>query len=450
MNNLKRLSLILISFLLIASSTVYSQNNGSRKIAIIGGGTAGLSAAHYLLNNINGAQIVVFEKEPIVGGNAFTFDYHHSGVTVPLDMGAQYFTEGSWDQFISLLKSYNLFSKDLIKEFNASLTIANESKKRPDFISPKGILLRGAKISYLKQFYRFHKAAHHLYESNTSHNLTAETWVNQQNLTEDFKTKIAYPFLANSIGISVEKVKDLSAFELVKVFAFRGPTSKQPFYSLQQGLGKTLISLADSLKKKGVVFKLSTFVSSVTLEQQVFTVVSGDQKEEFDFVIFATHPDQAARLLLSDSDFLDLHSVLSQFSYTKMNSVLHTDDSYVDNKKPSFLTIQTKAESYDFKSSTQNLGLIDKKYHGIYKSWLSDEELNKLKQNGTLISSKEFNLPLVDIQFNESLNKLYQYSSNIPNLFFAGSWSEGVDNQENAVISGEKAAQKCRKFFERL
>jgi predicted NAD/FAD-binding protein len=451
MTNLKRFSLILISAcVLINCSTAFSQNRGSRRVAIIGGGSAGLSAAHYILSYVNGAEITVFEKEAQVGGNATTISVTNSSTKIPVDIGAQYFTDGSWDQFINLLRSYQLVSDELVFEINATLAIFNKANKKPNFISPKGLLLRGEKLSNLTQFYRFHKAAHELYEAGSTSNLTAEKWINSLKLTDAFKQKIAYPFLANTSCVSIEKVKQLSAYELVKVFAFRGPSNKQYFYVLKNGLGATLNSLGDSLAKRGVQFKVATTVTSVELSGTKYQFTTNKSTEEFDFVIFATHPDQAVEILKQDVHFQQVTEVLERFNYTKLTSVLHTDESFIYSKKPSFLNIQTDHTGNSYLNSTQNLGLINADFEGIYKSWFTEEDLKKVRDNGTFLESKTFYLPLVDEKFTNALLELYKCASTFPHLFFAGSWSEGIDNQENAVQSGEKAALKCRKYFDRM
>jgi predicted NAD/FAD-binding protein len=450
MINLKRLSLILFGILLLINcSPIYSQNS-TRRIAIIGSGTAGLSSAHYVLSNISGVQITVFEKEDVFGGNASTFLVDRGNSKIPVDIGAQYFTHGAWDQFINLLKSYQLISDTSLIKFNATLAIFDQGGAAPNFISPNGLKKRGEKIANIMQFYRFHKAAHQLYCTGETSATTTENWLNSLKLSLEFKQNIALPFLANSIGVSIEMVKELSAFELIKVFAFRGPSNKQFFYVHKKGLGETLNSLADSLENKGVVFKSSTLVKSVVLVDQIFRLTTEKATEEFDFVIFATHPDQAAELLRIDEGLAVLRNVLLQFNYTKLSAVLHKDPSFIFLDKPSFLNIQTDSVTGEFLNSTQNLGLISEQFDGIYKSWFSDKDLEQVMKNGTFLCSKSFYLPLVNEEYTDALNDLYKNSSLFPNIFFAGSWSEGVDNQENAVKSGEKAALKCRKFFDRL
>jgi hypothetical protein len=252
------------------------------------------------------------------------------------------------------------------------------------------------------------------------------------------------------MGVTTEIVKKLSIFEAVKVFAFRGPKEKQKFYILKNGLGNTLNALSDSLSNLGISLKSGVNINSIEKDNNLYRLTNNEQIEEFDFVVFATHPDQAAVLLKDDRDFTELKDILLKFDYTTLNSVLHRDSSFTFLKKPSFLNIITEVETNEYLSGTQNLGQIHDEFNGIYKTWLSDTELARIKESDYFLSSIKFSLPLVSEKFKNALNELYKCSSEFPNLFFAGSWSEGVDNQEKAVISGEKASLKCRKYFDKM
>lgn len=54
----------------LASIQILAQN----RIAIVGGGMAGVATAHYLIKENPTAKITVFEKNPILGGNAHTIE----------------------------------------------------------------------------------------------------------------------------------------------------------------------------------------------------------------------------------------------------------------------------------------------------------------------------------------------------------------------------------------
>lgn len=60
-------ALLIFSF---ATSSIYAQN----RVAIVGGGMAGVATAHYLIKENPTAKITVFEKKTILGGNAHTIE----------------------------------------------------------------------------------------------------------------------------------------------------------------------------------------------------------------------------------------------------------------------------------------------------------------------------------------------------------------------------------------
>jgi predicted NAD/FAD-binding protein len=427
----------------------FAQESGKRKVAIIGGGIAGVSAAHYILENDIQAEITIFEKEKVLGGNAQTRVVTNSeGQSVKVDIGAQYFTDETWGNYIALLKRYSLVSADLLWEFPGTFVVRREGKEKPIFISPKGLSKRGEKIRNLRQFYRFYKAAHELYFSPDDNPTTVEKWLGELELNEDFKTNIALPFMASSLGTTTDEMKTLSAIDIVKLFAFRGPLARNTFYILNEGMGNTVRAIGDSLNVKGVQILCSTPVVSVVKSGNKFLVKTGQSESLFDFVVFAVHPDQAAKMLNQENSLKDLTETLTQFPYYKAQLVLHRDSTF-GYRKRSFLNIRTNVRN-EIVSHTMDLGCIHPDYEGIYKSWLNDSDLEKVRSNGTFIDVQVFDHALLTPEFKEQLEKLYALSATIPNIYFAGGWSEGQETQETGVNSGEKAAYKCRKYFEKL
>ena len=55
-----------------------------KRIAVVGGGVAGLGAAWALREN---ADVVVYDKAPRFGGHAWTVDIDHTGQQMPVDIG---------------------------------------------------------------------------------------------------------------------------------------------------------------------------------------------------------------------------------------------------------------------------------------------------------------------------------------------------------------------------
>ena len=60
------------------------------RIAVIGSGISGLSAAYYLSKKF---KVDLFEKEDHFGGHSYTYNIEESDKTVPVDLGFIVFNE---------------------------------------------------------------------------------------------------------------------------------------------------------------------------------------------------------------------------------------------------------------------------------------------------------------------------------------------------------------------
>ena len=71
------------------------------KIAIVGSGISGLTAA-YILNRKN--DITIFEKNDYIGGHTHTHEIEEEGATVSVDSGFIVYNERTYPNFINILK----------------------------------------------------------------------------------------------------------------------------------------------------------------------------------------------------------------------------------------------------------------------------------------------------------------------------------------------------------
>lgn len=426
----------------------------SQKVAIIGGGMAGVSASHHILAAHAEADITIFEKEAVMGGNAQTVSVPNAeGKLVKVDAGPQYFTEGPWDEYIAFLKLYGEYDEYQTMEFGGSIIIEKQGIKKPRFITPLKSSLRGEKISNLLKFKRFFDEAYRIYQNpESNYAKSIGDWVNGLSFTEEFKQDILLPFLASSLGTTVPDIQKTATLEIVKLFAFRKPSLKNKFKVMTEGMGTLIANIAKKQETKGITVRVSSPVKGIRRNGVSFDVLytdkSGDKKENFDFVVFAVHADQAYWLLKDDTSFADMATTLQTFKYFKAHIVLHGDASVVNLNRSAFMNIHTDSGN-QLLSNTMNLGMITPNFSGIYKSWLSDEMTVKIKAGGKFYHEVTFSHPLITPEFNAALEALHKQSEAEKAIFFAGGWSQGLETQETAVISGQKAAEKFLRFIKK-
>lgn len=440
--------LFLVLLFVSQSICIFSQN----KVAIIGGGMAGVSGAQFISEFDPKAQIILFEKEAKLGGNAQTVSVKNKqGTLVNVDAGPQYFVEGPWDDYIAFLIKTLGPNPYESENLDASLLIQREKEQKPVLVSPLGMKLRGEKLGKLLKFKRFNKEAYEMYKHPDKwKGITVETWVKGLKFEESYKKEIIYPFLAASLGTTVSEIKTTSAVDIVKLFAFRKPKASNQFKVMTDGMGTLIQRIGEKMSPDQVTIKCSSPVTRVVRSKEKWLVTyltdGVEQTELVDFVIFATHADQTAKIIKSEPGLAEVSKSLKHLTYFEARIALHSDSGFVNNEKPSFLNITT-TDSNELVSSTMNLGMISNRLDGIYKSWTSIEAIEKLKKSGKLLHVTSFWHPLITTDFIKHLGILHEQVNQFPSLYLSGGWSEGLETQNSAIISGKHATEKYKAFI---
>ncbi|MDF3026457.1 MAG: FAD-dependent pyridine nucleotide-disulfide oxidoreductase [Fluviicola sp.] len=440
-----RLHLAIVFTFLCSSS--FSQN----KVAIIGGGIAGVSGAYFISESDPGAKIILFEKEAKLGGNAQTvLVKNKEGLFVNVDAGPQYFVEGPWNDYIAFLTKTLGENPYQTESVAGTLLIQRESQEKPVLVSPLGIKLRGEKLGKLLKFKRFNKEAYAMYKNPDKwKGITIETWVKELKFEESYKNEIIYPFLAASLGTTITEIKKTSAIDIVKLFAFRKPKASNKFKVMTEGMGTLIQRVGEKMNPEQVTIKCNSPVTKVVRSKDKWLVTYSnngvEQTELVDFVVFATHADHTAKILKSEPDLKEVTNSLKHLTYFEAKIALHTDSDFVNTGKPAFLNVMTN-DSNQLLSNTMNLGMISDRLNGIYKSWLSANAIEELKKSGKLLHVSSFWHPLITTEFITHLETLHKQVNEFPSLYLSGGWSEGLETQNSAVISGKHAAEKYKAF----
>ena len=437
-----------ITLLFLAPFFLFAQT----RIAIVGGGMAGVSALYHLQEYDKEAKITLFEKEAVLGGNATTVAIKNTkGEICTVDAGPQYFADQAWEDYLDFIEK--TIGKEEIKyeSVGGSLVIRQVYEENAIIATPLNGKMRGEKLGNLLKFKKLNEEAHRLYKEADKHSgLTIEAWVASLNFDEDYKQQIVYPFLGSSLGVSVHDIRKMSAVDIVKLFAFRKPKMSDKFHIMQEGMGTIIQKIGASVKNPNVTIHTSALVHDVLLKENTYLVTyhknGKSVTEEFDFVIMAVHANTAAKILASDLAFKSISNTLKTFPYFEAKIVIHSDDSFVHHKKPAFLNIFTDKE-HNIVSSTMNLDLISPRLKGIYKSWMNTEDAEKVRKQNKLLYETVFYHPMITVEFVENLKILHHQIDNFaPNFCIIGGWSEGLETQNSAVLSGKRALEIYKRF----
>lgn len=426
--------------LLLSFSYAFSQN----KVAVIGGGIAGVSAAHYIGQYDKSAQITIFEKEAVLGGNAQTIEVTtNTGEKCLIDIGPQYFSKGPWDDYLNFLDETLGLETIATESMAGTLLIQRKDERKPLVVTPLNGKLRGEKLGNLLRLKKFNTEAYKAYKNpELWREKSIEQWVETLDFTDAYKAEVIYPFLAASLGTNVEDIRKTSTFEIVSLFAFRKPKASNSFFIMKEGMGGLIQQIGQKLEQTGVNVAVSSPVVAIKKAEKGFVIQfekdGSIREQEFDFVVMAVHADVAGKLLMQDESFKETSGLLAQFPYFDAHIVLHQDTSYINTDKPAFLNIFSDANNR-LTFSTMNLSLISPRLEGIYKSWMSEDDTKRVKEKGLFLYETTFYHPLITTEFVANLKQLHSQVSRFKGLCIIGGWTEGLETQNSAVLSAKRA-----------
>ena len=263
-----------------------------KRIAVIGGGISGLSAAVYLANS--GLSVELFEAAPKLGGRAFSFIDENSGDTV--DNGQHIFM-GCYKetlQFIKLINAFDnlYFQENLIVNFinkeKGVLPLKSFSKLYP-FNLMLGILNYRAlnifeRVKILKLFFKLI-----VVPTDSLDNITVIEWLKNENQSENALKSFWEILAIGSLNTNIEKASAKIFADILKHIFFRGNKSSTIILP-ETGLSELYCSKArDFISSHNGKVNISCKVASVEIlrDKIVSLIINKKNITGFDYIISA-------------------------------------------------------------------------------------------------------------------------------------------------------------------
>jgi len=351
------------------------------KIAIIGSGISGLSAAYYLSDQ---HEVDLFEKDSRLGGHTHTHNLElekkisvDSGFIVMNDRNYPLLTKLFLELEIELHPTSMSFSVD-----TENISWCSEDFKKFRFFNSL------KKIRIFLEMVRFNNIA-----SNIDSNGTIEDWLKERKFSEFFKKNYVYPMSASIWSSSQESISRFPMKSFSRFFNNHGLLDliKRPQWFSVLGGSNTYIEKLINHSKINNVFKNANV--SIKREKEKVFVLNNDKAYQYDVIVFACHANQVGELL--DDSPSEEEEILSLFEYTTNNVLLHHDSSLMPNEKSLWSSWNSvKNNKYDYVSYwMNNLQKLDSKRDifvtlGNYPDVDEEKVFKKIKYEHPLYSEK--------------------------------------------------------------
>lgn len=405
-----------------------------KKLAIVGTGIAGMSAAYFLKD---GYEITLFEKNNYVGGHTNTIDVNDGEKDCPMDTGFMVFNEKTYPNLIKLFNKLNVPFKDTDMSFsvrNEAIDLEYNGSSLNGIFSQKRNILNFKFLKMIKDILKFNSDAPN-FLNNEKHNLTIGEYVKRLGLGDYFFTNFLVPMSSAVWSTPVDKMKDFPAKSLVRFFynhGFVGVNTQLQWKTVVGGSREYRNRIISDFKDR---IHISSGVEKIVQHPDKIEIVTSDGSQEFDKVIVASHADEAIRMLSNPTDFQ--RRVLSKFSYQENIALVHTDESVMPKLRKNWSSwnfmIQDQ-EAYTVYYMNRLQGVSDK------KNFFVNINGEKYVDPDKIISRIIYHHPLFDIPAVEAQKELDPLNEK-GNLHFTGSYYR-YGFHEDALLSSVNLCSK--------
>jgi predicted NAD/FAD-binding protein len=293
------------------------------RLAVIGGGIAGLGAAWLLRERYD---VTVFERERHIGGHSNTVEIDENGRRVPIDTGFMVFNKVTYPYLVRLFDELRVPIKPTEMSFSVrheGLDVEYNGMGFNRVFAQRANLVRPRFLRLLAQILRFFRVANASLDDESLESMSLDEFVRRHRLGEDFLRLYLVPMSASIWSITPGGALDFPAATLVRFFhnhGFLGVTTHHPWFTVDGGSREYVKRMLADVPRT----QASAPVASVESGGDQVTVRTKDGASHvFDRVILAAHADESLALLAQPTPRQE--KLLSAFRYQANETLLHTD-----------------------------------------------------------------------------------------------------------------------------
>ena len=294
------------------------------RIAIVGAGVAGMTAAHVLSRR---HEVTVFEAAHRPGGHTRTVQVGEGGRAVGVDTGFIVFNERSYPNLCRLFDALGVAShaSDMSFSVHCEATRFEYNPSSLDrLLAHKRNIVDPRHWRMLLDIMRFHRDARRLLDAGMDDRITVERYLAGAGYGEAFARHYFVPLGASLWSCPAERFAAFPArfvLEFLRNHAMLQVEGRPVWRTVTGGASRYIPKLVapyrERLRLGAAVARVRRFANGVSVR------LADGREDEFDEAVIAAHADQALAMVdVPDDDEVD---VLRCFPYQANEVALHTD-----------------------------------------------------------------------------------------------------------------------------
>ncbi len=302
------------------------------KIAVIGSGISGLSAAYYLSKK---HKVDLFEKEDYFGGHSYTYEINENNKKVPVDLGFIVFNKLTYPNLINFFNELKIPFEKSDMSFSVSVknsTIEYGGTGFNSLFARKNNLINFNFIKMIYEIISFYKTAPILLKKDLR-NLTLGNYLDSSKLSKYFVNYHIVPMVAAIWSMPYSKARDIPFELFLNFFNNHGLfklKNRPQWYTVTHRSRNYVLKVLEKIS--GEYFKNYEINKIITSNDNVRIFSQNSQEyRDYDHVVLSCHADQSLKII--DKPSVDEKKILSEFNYVSNDAYLHTDNNLMPNKK---------------------------------------------------------------------------------------------------------------------
>lgn len=303
----------------------------SQRIAVIGSGIAGLTAAHLLSRRHD---VTLFEANDYLGGHTHTKHVEAQGRTFPVNTGFIVYNDWTYPNFIKLMEQLGVGTQESDMSFSvhcANSGLEYNGTSLNSLFAQRVNLLRPWFWKMVKDILRFNKETVAALEDGTDLSMSLGDYIADNHYSDAFRDYYIIPMGAAIWSASTDVMMNFPLEFFLKFFNNHGMLSvddRPTWRVLSEGSSAYIPKLIEPFKEQ---VRLNTPVLKVVRDGKKVIIHTEQGTEEFDQVVLGCHSDQALKLL--DEPTEQENEILSAIPYQDNEVVLHTDERIMPKRK---------------------------------------------------------------------------------------------------------------------
>lgn len=305
-----------------------------QRIAVIGGGIAGLSAA-WLLSRRH--EVTLFERNTYPGGHSNTVEVPGSRAqdAVPVDTGFIVFNDRNYPNLTALFGHLGVATRASDMSFAVSVgggRLEYSGCGLAGLFAQRRNLLRPSFLGMVREIPRFFRAARALLAAAPDGGPSLGEWLARERFSRRFATDHLLPMGAAIWSCPMRAMLSFPAVSFLRFFANHGllDLSGRPRWRTVEGGSRTYVR--ELTAPLGGRLHLAAPVLAVRREAGRVRLRLADGSDvPFDQVVVATHADEALGLLADPTP--EERRSLGAFDYQRNLAILHRDPALMPRRR---------------------------------------------------------------------------------------------------------------------